>query len=102
MDRLCLGNDDHKQGLRRRAPRSDRSLRDQPNRGRRWPGPSTRTGLHPILPRIIFAVGTRTNVIEPVAVIAVPINRFPESAFPCFPRTPVELTFDDGGIDRIT
>src|SRR5262249_31143355 len=61
-----------------------------------------RARLRTILTRIIFAVGTGANTIEPTVILTIPVDRFAQSRFPSFLWMPVERGFNQTGIDRIT
>src|SRR6185369_12972392 len=50
---------------------------------------------------VVLAVCGVADLLDPRAVIAVPIDRFPQSGGPGFTRAPAELGFDKRRIDRI-
>src|ERR1051326_1509123 len=55
-----------------------------------------------VLGFVILAICGVADLLDPRAILAVPLDRLLQSTGPSFTRTPAELRFDQRRIDRVT
>src|SRR6266513_6178491 len=61
-----------------------------------------RADLQTVLLLIILTISAAAHALEPGEVLAIPLDGFAQSAFPCFVRAPADFVFDQRRIDSVT